>query len=172
MTVTVKSIPKLRTGSITIDLVTGGIYGDLDHCPKEELLESAEVLLSILPRIKHKGLWGMGKAYDADCYLYTTKSYKLPEGIEILANIDKGPMSDDKLVPTPRPARLIVFDETSREKHWQYDWYSMVVGSVKDGHARPDTEGVPDHYRKLEYTPVPVSPVGKKGPAYGQQKMY
>ena len=42
---------KLKAGALTVDLATGGIYGDIDHCPREDLLESAEALLSLLPEV-------------------------------------------------------------------------------------------------------------------------
>ena len=40
---------KLKPGAIAVDFETGGIYGDLDHCPIGDLLESAEALLACLP---------------------------------------------------------------------------------------------------------------------------
>ena len=49
---------KLKPGAITIDLETGGIYGDLDHCRREDLLESAEALLSRLAQVNDGGFRG------------------------------------------------------------------------------------------------------------------
>jgi len=37
-------------------MVMGGIYGDLDYCLGEGILDSAESLLSLLPKRNHKGL--------------------------------------------------------------------------------------------------------------------
>ena len=107
---------KLRPGAVTIDLETGGIYGDLDHCPREDLLERAEVLLSLLPRVNHMGLWGLAKAWDADCYLYSERrSYKLPEDIRFELYRGKELAGRFSLVPVGR---------TERALHWQYNWYS------------------------------------------------
>ena len=49
-------MPKLKPGSLIIDLADGSIHGDLDHCQKEDLLESARALLSLLRQVQHKGL--------------------------------------------------------------------------------------------------------------------
>lgn len=136
---------KLRPGSVTVDLRTGGIYGDLDHCPREELLESAEALLSLLPQINHKRLWGLGKAYDADCYLYTeASSYKLPEGLRLEADVGSGSCRQFRLRVMP----------CDYEPYWERTWYERLVGSVRDGKVSSDTEGVPDRYREPQYVPA------------------
>jgi len=128
---------KLKPGAITIDLETGGIYGDLDHCPREDLLESAEALLSLLPQVKHKGLWGLAKAFDADCYLHTERaSYKVPEDIRL--ELYRG---NDV---AGRRFRLVPLGKTERATYWQYHWYSKLVGSVRGGKVTADTEGIPD----------------------------
>jgi len=128
---------KLKPGAITIDLETGGIYGDLDHCPGEGLLESAEALLSLLPQVKHKGLWGLAKAWDADCYLYTERaSYKVPEDIRL--ELYRG---NDV---AGRRFRLVPLGKVERASYWQYQWYAKLIGSVRDGKVTPDTEGVVD----------------------------
>ena len=128
---------KLKPGAITIDLETGGIYGDLDHCPGEGLLESAEALLSLLPQVNHKGLWGLAKAWDADCYLYTERaSYKVPEDIRL--ELYRG---NDV---AGRRFRLVPVGKVERARHWQYHWYSKLVGSVRDGKVSADTEGIVD----------------------------
>ena len=37
-----------------------------------------------LPQVDHSGLWGLGKAWDADCYVYSKRaSYKVPEDIRL-----------------------------------------------------------------------------------------
>jgi hypothetical protein len=126
---------KLRPGAVTIDLETGGIYGDLDHCLREDLLESAEALLSLLPQVNHEGLWRLGKAWDADCYLYTDRaSYKVPEDVRLelyLGNDMAG-----------RRFSFVPLGKTERDTYWQYHWYSRLVGSVRDGKVTPDTEEI------------------------------
>ena len=84
---------KLKPGAVTIDLVTGGIYGDIDHCPKEDLLESAEALLPLLSKVQHPGLWGLHKDFDADCYVYTAaKKYEVDsKDCAIEVDIYRGP---------------------------------------------------------------------------------
>ena len=128
---------KLRPGAVGIDLATGGIYGDLDHCPTEDLLESAEALLSLLPHVNHRGLWGLGKAWDADCYLYTGKvTYKVPEDIRL--ELYRG--SD----LAGRRFRLVPLGKMERNRYWQYHWYECLIGSVRDGKVTADTEGIAD----------------------------
>ena len=136
---------KLRPGSITIDLRTGGIYGDLDHCPVEDLLQSAEALLSLLPQVNHKRLWGLGKAYDADCYLYTeATSYRAPDGLHLQADVGGGSCQRFRLTVMP----------CDYEPYWERTWYEKLVGSVRDGKVSPDTEGVPDRYREPQFVPT------------------
>ena len=137
-------MPKLKPGSVTVDLVDGSIHGDLEHCPREALLESAQALLSLLAQVKHKGLWGLGKAYDADCHLYTTaKRYTLPEGLVLEAECPW----------TCSTFRVTVITNSDRKTYWRGNWYSRLIGSVRDGQVSPDTEGLPDHYRPPERPP-------------------
>lgn len=131
-------MPKLKRGAVTVDLVDGSIHGDLDHCPRDDLLESAQALLSLLPHVKHKGLWGLGKAYDADCHLCTTaKRYRLPEGLALEAETGH------------RPFQLRVI-ESNRERYWRFEGSEHLIGSIRDGQVCPDTEGLPDHYQPPE----------------------
>lgn len=175
---------KLRPGSIIIDLIAGGIYGDPGHNPKEDLLESAEALLSLLPKVQHTGLWGLGKAFDSDCYLYTAaRKYQAPDGISLPTNIDKGPVRGDpealRRIPD-RPFTLIVFDGSNREEYWRREWHYKRVGSVKDGHATPDIEGVPERYREPEQvistlssrTTVTSRPSKPKEPVTAQPRLF
>jgi len=133
---------KLKPGAVSIDLETGGIYGDIDHCPQADLLESAEALLSLLPRVRHKGLWGLVKDFDADCYLYTrAKGYKVPDDVRLEADIYRG---TGGLPASRRPFKLIVMPERDGEQYWRSTWYEPLVGSVRNGKVSPDIEGVPD----------------------------
>ena len=140
---------KLKPGSVTVDLETGGVYGDLEHCPREDLLESAEVLLSLLPKVQHKGLWGLAKAYDADCYLYTSaRKYELPwdikdmpKGVKLEAEIHR---AEDGQPLSRRPFKLIVMAGSDRERYWRFQWHSHLVGSVREGQVSPETEGMVD----------------------------
>ena len=128
---------RLRPGAVTIDLETGGIYGDLDHCPRKDLLESAETLLSLLPQVNHRGLWGMAKAWDAECYLYTKKAtYRVPEDIRLELYRGNDVASHRfKLIPLP---------ERDREGHFRSMWYEPLIGSVRDGRVTVDIDGIPD----------------------------
>ncbi|MBI4339656.1 MAG: hypothetical protein HY680_06850 [Chloroflexi bacterium] len=146
-------IPKLRPGTVTIDIETGGIYGDLDHNPREWLLESAEALLSLLPQLQHKGLWGLHKSFWPDCYVYTrAKGYKAPPGLTLEQNMTSGPIVGSE--PWHRPFELHVVHQP--DKDWvigtQHYW-DPPVGRVVDGKVTPDTEGVPDPgaERRAEY---------------------
>lgn len=56
----------LKYGAVTVDFLTGYVYGDIDHCPLNDLIESAKTLINIAP----KRAKAIGKAYDNDCYLY------------------------------------------------------------------------------------------------------
>lgn len=117
---------------MVIDLKTAGIYGDIAHCPLPDLLESAEALLSLLPRVKHRGLWGLGKAYDADCYLYTTaRSYKAPERVSL------------EWTASDRPFKLVAIP-WERERFFGSLWYEPLIGSVREGRVSSGIEGVPD----------------------------
>ena len=128
---------KLRPGAVTIDLETGGIYGDLDHCPRGDLLESAEALLSLLLQVNRRGVWGLAKAWDADCYLYTERaSYKVPEDIRL--ELYRG----NELAG--RRFRLVPLGKVERDRYWQFHWYEPLIGSVRDGKVTADIEGIPD----------------------------
>ena len=135
---------KLKPGAITIDLKTGGVYGDLDHCPREDLLESAEALLSLLPRVSHKGIWALAKDFDAKCYLYTaSKSYAAPEDVHLEQDIYRGPTGSE----TPRwakPFTLLVQPDCVRDAYWRARWYEPLIGSFRDGKVSADTEGIVD----------------------------
>ena len=161
---------KLKAGALTIDLIGGGIYGDLDHCPKEDLLESAQALLSILPKIKRKGVWALAKDYDAGCYVYTAeKAPTVPADLSLESDV-KGYSRD-------RPFSLCCMTGASREQYWKGHWYSKVVGSIKDGKVTPDIEGVEYHYRPPPPPTVaqPVSRVGRQAKppvATAQERMF
>lgn len=140
---------KLKPGSINIDLVGGGIYGDVEHCDLADLLESAKALMTLVPRVQHKGLWGLGKAFDADCYIHTTnKRYRLPDewherpprnhGLE--TDIYRGPAG----FPASRKHINIVVIPTNRLEFFRFDWYSGLVGSVRNGKVSRSTTGVED----------------------------
>lgn len=129
---------KLKPGAVTIDLPTGGIYGDLDHCPKEDLLESAEALLSLLPRVTHKELWGLSKDYDSGCYLHTTHKGVAPAGVQLEADIYRG---TGGMPPRRRPFSLIT-NVGDRAHHWRFDLWSKLIGSVKDGQVTSDTDSI------------------------------
>jgi len=132
---------KLKPGAVIIDLPTKGIYGDLDHCPAEDLLESADALLSLMPKVGHKGLWGLSKDFDSGSYVYTQKQgYKPPEGIELERDIHRGPSG---LTRINRPFSLVPI-VVRREHYWKQYWYTTLVGSVADGRASPDMRGITD----------------------------
>ena len=115
---------KLKPGAVTIDLDTGGVYGDIAHCPREDLLESAEALLSLLPKVDHKGIWALAKDFDAQCYLYTTnKRYWVPEDLDL---------------------PLLVQRQCVRDAYWHARWYEPLIGSFRDGRVGTDTEGIVD----------------------------
>jgi len=59
----------MKPGSVMADLEHNKVYGDINHCTKEDLAESALELLAIAP----KGTRAIGKAYDNDCYIYGIK---------------------------------------------------------------------------------------------------
>ena len=133
---------KLKAGAMMVDLATGGIYGDIACCPREDLLESAEALLSLLPQVQHKGLWGIGKAYDADCYLYTShKSYQEPKGLNLPAEIERGSGCP---YGWRKPFNLIAFSLADRQRHFEMTDYEPLVGSVREGKVSPNIEGIPD----------------------------
>ncbi|MFH1560699.1 MAG: hypothetical protein ABID84_04755 [Chloroflexota bacterium] len=143
----VNRMPKLKPGAVTIDLMDGSVHGDLDHCPEEDLLASAQALLSLIGQVNHKGLWGLGKAYDAGCYLYTSdRQYKPPDELHLEADMDTG---------WKRKFRLIAIT-SDREGYWHSNWYSRLVGSVQGSRVVPDTEGKPDHYHPLPPPSVPT----------------
>ena len=148
---------KLKPGALTIDLVDGSIHGDLDHCPREDLLESAQALLSLLPKVRHRGLWGLGKAYDADCYLHTEAGkYAPPEELTLEAECPVG---------SCQRFRLAVL-RGERGTYWRHTWYEKLVGSVKGGDASPDTQGLTSRYREpepiLPSQPARASAAGKR----------
>ena len=127
----------LMPGALTIDLVDGSVHGDLDHCPKEDLLESARALLSLLPQVRHKGLWGLGKDYDASCYLHSAgKRYTVPDGLSL-------PVLG--LHPS-RKFSLISTHSESRGEYWERNTYGKLIGSIRDDQVSEDITGVSSHY--------------------------
>jgi len=130
---------KLKPGAIAVDFETGGIYGDLDHCPIDDLLESAEALLACLPE-GHKGVKGFCKDYDAGCYVFANKSCKVsvPEH-----DIYRGPCGGDPILPH-RPASVTV----TKEFHPHHYVYEPLIGSVRDGKVSTNTEGIVDLHAK------------------------
>lgn len=65
----------LKYGAVTVDFTKGLVYGDIEHCPLGDLLESAQELIRIAP----KGTRAVGKAYDSDSYLYGAKRLQFTE---------------------------------------------------------------------------------------------
>jgi len=130
---------KLKPGAIAVDFETGGIYGDLDHCPIGDLLESAEALLACLPD-GHKGVKGFCKDYDARCYVFANKSCKVSISEH---DIYRGPGGGDPIL-TQRPASVTV----TREFHPHHYIYEPLIGSVREGKVSPDTEGIEDLHAK------------------------
>ena len=122
----------LKPGAVTVDLETGGVYGDLEHCPMEDLLESAQALLQLLPCLEGRKVWGLGKAYDADCYIYT-KGHQFA-----VPNVQLGAPEG------VRDFRLAIMGGSHRDIYFGNLWYEPLVGSVRDGQVVPDTEGVED----------------------------
>lgn len=149
-------MPKLKPGSVTVDLVDGSIHGDLDHCPQEDLLESAAALLSILDELGDAGdrVWGLSKDFDVGCRLMTTRR-RLPIPADIIEaagleqDIYSGPVVGSRWQGPPRPITL-ASSQWSRADYWRQEWWSKLVGSIKDGQVTSDTEGVPDHWKEPE----------------------
>ena len=74
----------LRPGALIIDRATGQVWGDLDHCPAEDLMSSAKAIWEA-GKVLGRAIWGLGKAYDNDCYIFTNKATRFalldaPEG--------------------------------------------------------------------------------------------
>lgn len=143
------SMAKLKPGALTIDLVGGGIYGDVEHCDVGDLLESAGALMTLLPTVQHKGLWGLAKDFDADCYIYTTqRRYRMPDewyekpprNLGLEADMYRGQAG----FPASRKHIILVVSHGSREDYFTRDWYSTLFGSVKGGKVATDTEGIED----------------------------
>jgi len=136
---------KLKPGAVTIDLVTGGIYGDINHCPREDILESAEAMFSLLPEVEHKGLWGFAKDFDAQCYLYTTnKRYWVPEGLHLDQDIYRGPVVGFPPSERDQTFSLLVFRQIVRDACWRARWYEPLIGSFRDGKVSANTDGIVD----------------------------
>ena len=138
-------MPKLKPGAVTIDLETGGVYGDIDHCPREDLLESAEAMLSLLPKVSHRGIWALAKDFDAQCYLYTTsKSYRMPEDLHLDQDIYRESMVAWSASRGDKPFRLLVQRQCVRDDYWRARWYEPLIGSFRDGKVSADTDGIVD----------------------------
>lgn len=153
-------MPRLMKGALTIDLVDSSIHGDIDHCPKEDLLESARALLACLPQLRHKGLWGLGKDYAVGCWVHTTVRRYSPKAIAIEAGFE-----------WHRTASIGVA-VSSRDTYWKFNWYFKPVGKVVDGQVVDDAEGVESHCRPREprnVTPTPVLPTRSRV-AKGKEK--
>lgn len=59
----------MKPGYVMVDLEHNKVYGDIGHCPIEDLARSALELLAVAP----KGTRAIGKAYDNECYIYGPK---------------------------------------------------------------------------------------------------
>ena len=105
--------------------------------PDAAWVASAEALLSLLPQVDHSGLWGLGKAWDADCYVYSERaSYKVPEDIRL--ELYRG---NDL---SGRRFSLRPLGKSERATYWRYHWYEPLIGSVRDGKVIADIEGIVD----------------------------
>ena len=130
---------KLKPGAMMVDLVGGGCYGDVEHCDIADLLESAEALLSLVPLVEHKGLWGIAKAFDADTYIYTTnKSFQPAEGIILEADIYYGYGS------AKRFNLVVMVGGSDRETYFRYSYYEILFAQVRGDRIDPDTTGLED----------------------------
>jgi len=109
--------------------------------------------------VKHKGLWGLGKSYDAGCYLYTTaKKYEPPSNLHL--ETDMG---------YERKFSIRPISEGS-ERYWRLTPWSRLVGSVQGDQVSPDIEGKTDHYRPPDppRLPTPQARPQKTKAAQGQ----
>ncbi len=61
----------LQFGAVKVDLLNNKVYGDVKHCPLEDLVESAIALTEIIP----KGVTAVLKDYAGDCYYYAPKRF-------------------------------------------------------------------------------------------------
>ncbi|MFP3880411.1 MAG: hypothetical protein ACLFVA_05610, partial [Dehalococcoidia bacterium] len=109
--------------------------------------ESAEALLLLAEMVRHRGLWGVGKDFDGGCYVLTTsRSYQppAPEDIDLPADIYYGPTGrTDWASHWNNPTRVVAIPDR-RENFWWCNWYTTLIGSVRDGFVTSDTEGIPD----------------------------
>ena len=154
--------PTLKPGAVFVDLTDGSIHGDLDHCPKEDLLESAKALLSLLPQVKHKGLWGLAKDYDAGCHLYSymKKRFTPPE-----VSLEVG-------WEPHRKFSLAACSGISREEFWKFTPYFKQVGRIVAGEVTGNLEGVVDHYRPPPPRDTVPSPKRVKTPQVEQSRLF
>lgn len=68
----------LKFGAVAVDIQNNVVYGDIDHCPIEDLAESALELLCIAP----KGCTAIAKDYHGQSRFYGAKKIakaQLPE---------------------------------------------------------------------------------------------
>jgi hypothetical protein len=130
----------LKYGAVTIDLPTGGVYGDAAHCPVEDLLESAQEMLKLVSAINGHGVWSLSKDYDGGCHLWTEgKVFKIDMQLEPCDEMVK------ERAPYNRPAMTLgVFGNTDRDRYWKSLWYEPLIGKVVDGKVLADTSGVVD----------------------------
>jgi hypothetical protein len=148
----------LMPGALTIDLVDGSIHGDLDHCPIEDLLESARALLSLLPQVRHKGLWGLSKDYYASCYLYTTdKRYKAPEGLTLPSL--GSPRPDAGRYPARKFSLLAL--HSPREEYWRGTTYFKLIGSLREGQVSEGITDVSSHHNAAQWERTDGDPMAK-----------
>jgi hypothetical protein len=147
----------LRLGSVTVDLECGAVYGDSDHCPKEELLESAQALISLLPRVNEPRVWGIAKDADDGCYLLIDVeemacSYKVGE-IEFKGRLCE-PEAEINLEADfgnywRKPSPILRLLAAEHDIYFYQNDYEPLIGSVKDGTISDDINGVAtNHYLK------------------------
>ena len=90
----------LRYGMTSVYYVNGKIvgYGDVNHCPREDIEHNLSVLAGYLANTDAKK-GGLGKAYDEDVYILGTVIYLMPfSGLEV-----SGPRPNTFIAYIPLP---------------------------------------------------------------------
>lgn len=140
----------LKEGAVYVDLTTGGIYAPTDCMDggfptvgDKGLLESAQALLALAAAVKDTmpSLWAVGKAAEADCYLFLDQEDPPDKfhGLDASILVYEGEVWEE---PTP----VVRLRHFPRADFMECLDYHKPVGKVVEDRCVGGIEGVEDYH--------------------------
>lgn len=139
-------VARLRYHYVEIDLVTGGVYAgdDAETNPETRAmcLESAEAMLAFAGKLKgRKGkVVRVYKCADAECGVYVTGT----EAKLDTADWPEAAPDPDQFGGPMRGFKLYFVETKQLFEPWKGNYYSVLIGAVKDGKLTEDLTDIVD----------------------------